>query len=352
MTRTALALIVFAFVACDDAAEISTPDVLPPAVDASSIDGDAASPDAPDVFAPPPGDASVPGADGTSPGADAVGPGPDPDGTVIPNPDPDAGVEEPDVTPPPMGDCAAWNDVADDAVVAALHRKVQSMYRAIAPAADRGGRANRYTTARHLMFTEVEWIPPDDGGNVGSVEGVYTGQIFEMREGVEPDDELVNTEHTWPRSRLNSNQSGLLYSHQQSDIHHLLPTNSGANSMRGSYRFGEPVRDLNLSFSPAVLGEDARGDRVFRPRAERRGDVARIVFYMSSRWGLPIADGEEEVLRVWSADDPVDEREQTRNARIEGLQGNRNPFVDCPSLVSRIDDFASFETLDENLPSP
>jgi len=55
-------------------------------------------------------------------------------------------------------------------------------------------------------------------------------------------------------------------------------------------------------------------------------------------------------LIEWNKLDPVDEQEIQRNDKIEGwifnedgsktfskLQGNRNPFVDCPELLDRID---------------
>jgi endonuclease I len=63
------------------------------------------------------------------------------------------------------------------------------------------------------------------------------------------------------------------------------------------------------------------------------------MFWISAAYGLPIRDGEEQVLREWASEDPVDAHEQQRNARIAGVQGDLNPFVVAPQLVSQVADF-------------
>ena len=106
-------------------------------------------------------------------------------------------------------------------------------------------------------------------------------------------------------------------------------------------------------FAPALSGQDNEGHTVFLPIEERRGDVARVIFYMSVRWGLDIPAHEEENLRRWHLADPVNQWEIERNLRIEARQGNRNPFIDCPELVERIDDFTTHSYAEqENLPLP
>lgn len=256
----------------------------------------------------------------------------------------------PDMAPPDMGGpdrCARWAGVADDALVQAVHAELVATYRPVQPEPDRGGNLNRYTTARHAMFVDVERPLRGDG-----VECVYTGRFVATGPDAEPDHGNVNAEHVWPRSRMHEDEDGPLYEHQQSDVHHLYPSDSDANSTRGSARYGEVVGDRNLDFLPAVEGLDRNGDRVFEPRDERKGDIARAVLYFSIRWGRGVGPSEEEALRAWVVSDPVDDRERQRNDLVEQVQGNRNPFVDCPELVPRIADFADFVPGDRNLPLP
>jgi endonuclease I len=46
--------------------------------------------------------------------------------------------------------------------------------------------------------------------------------------------------------------------------------------------------------------------------------------------------GDLQTLLLWHIQDPVDDFERNRNEVIFGYQGNRNPFIDHPELVSKI----------------
>ncbi|NCB38422.1 MAG: hypothetical protein EOM80_06585 [Erysipelotrichia bacterium] len=77
----------------------------------------------------------------------------------------------------------------------------------------------------------------------------------------------------------------------------------------------------------------------FDVRPQSRGNIARAIFYFSTRYAKRIAPSEEEVLRKWHQEDPVDVHEKSRNERVEAIQGNRNPFIDKPEFVNNISDF-------------
>lgn len=187
-----------------------------------------------------------------------------------------------------------------------------------------------YDRARAIIFGQLH-------NKDGVVECVYTGARISTR-GI-PANEVMNVEHTWPKSR------GAADAPAVSDLHHLFPSDSETNSRRASYRFGEVESvwwssdDHGDEEAVSSLGADAQGRSVFQPRAEHRGDVARALFYFSVRYEHRIGHGEEEILRRWHATDPPDAVERRRNARVEGIQGNRNPFIDRPALVDRIYDF-------------
>lgn len=250
------------------------------------------------------------------------------------------------------GACAAYDAIDDASLVFYLHELSQTSYRPINVELDQGGNLNRYTTARRLMFTEVERKRGARSDMV--VECVYTGQTTLQPADDDPNRDEMNCEHLWPRSKLFEDQSSVLYSHQESDLHHLFPSVPGANSLRGSLPFGEVVGERNMDFAPSYYGIDRASKMVFEVRRERRGDVARALFYMSVRWGLELPYEEADVLRVWSDADPVSDEETLRNTAVQRLQGNRNPFVDCPELVDRILSFNAFRPYDLNagLPNP
>lgn len=154
-----------------------------------------------------------------------------------------------------------------------------------------------------------------------------------------PDDKVVNVEHTWPQSRFNSKFNKDL---QKSDMHHLFPSDSKVNSIRGSFEFGEVVTDKleTPCNSGARLGVPASGvGLVFEAPQVHKGNVARALFYFALRYELPIGAEQEAALRKWDKEDPIDEEELVRHEQIFRQQFDRNPFVDFPNLADSIADF-------------
>lgn len=194
-----------------------------------------------------------------------------------------------------------------------------------------------YSQARKYIMQKVH-LKRDNQGYY--VEDVYCHQNFRRRVGPNnmPNHQEVNIEHTWPQSRFNNGRSK---SFQKSDLHHLYPTQSVANSTRGNVIFqelsennAEPVNGCDLS-----LAGYANGTRGFEPPEDHKGNVARALFYFSLRYDLKISYAEEVILRAWNFNDPVDEDERRRNDIIESIQGNRNPFIDDAELAELITDF-------------
>jgi deoxyribonuclease I len=154
----------------------------------------------------------------------------------------------------------------------------------------------------------------------------------------------LNTEHVFPKAHFKRSRNGQRYGEMKTDIHHLAPSIANVNSFRGSFHFGYPNSSIK---SVDGCGESVRGTGaarrgsqiVFLPRAEVRGDVARMVMYFSIRFDVAIQNVEEGMLRQWHESDPVDEKEYERNNRRYSVQGNRNPFIDFPGLVQYIQDF-------------
>lgn len=156
--------------------------------------------------------------------------------------------------------------------------------------------------------------------------------------GTIPDNKVVNVEHTWPQSRFSRRYPDDV---QKSDLHHLYPTDSQINAIRGNHPFGEVSQDvLELKCRDSRFGIGTYGsDEVFEPPQNHRGNVARALFYFSVRYDLPIEPQEEQILRKWHYEDPVDADEMNRNNEIFKVQRNRNPFVDFPELVDRLNDY-------------
>lgn len=205
-----------------------------------------------------------------------------------------------------------------------------------------GHRVLGYDSARKILFGQIH-IKKDNNGYY--IQDVYCKKIFtagnaKVGPNAIPSNNKINCEHTWPQSKFTR---GFDKEMQKSDLHHLYPTDSHANSVRGNFNFAEISHENgnlnNCSASRSGASTTGGGDDYFEPPAEHKGNVARSLFYFSIRYKLQINSDEEEVLKRWHALDPVDEDERQRNEIIYNNQGNRNPFIDMPELANYIRNF-------------
>ncbi|MEY8862195.1 endonuclease [Tenacibaculum singaporense] len=143
-----------------------------------------------------------------------------------------------------------------------------------------------------------------------------------------------NREHVYPKSLGNPN---LGTSGPGADAHHLRAADISFNSQRSSKKFADGSGNAG-----SVSGGWYPGD-------EWKGDVARMMMYMYLRYGnqcLPTGVGTGSTMASdanmlalfiqWNVDDPVSDFEKQRNPILEGIQGNRNPFIDNPAFATKI----------------
>ncbi len=151
-----------------------------------------------------------------------------------------------------------------------------------------------------------------------------------------PDNNIINVEHAWPQSHFTGKFPKQF---QKADLHSLFPTVSQINSIRGNFPFGEVVTPKQTPCPEAALGYSSEGEQVFEPDDVIKGDMARAIFYFSTRYKAMVDKNQEETLRRWHQMDPPDQHEIDINQKIFEIQKNRNPFVDNPEYVDQILDF-------------
>jgi len=148
-----------------------------------------------------------------------------------------------------------------------------------------------------------------------------------------------NREHVWPKSLGGYETSG-----PGADMHHIRPDDVTTNSKRGNKLFGEVSSGSEATGSSLVGGMSGGtySSSYFEPHDDTKGDVARICLYMHVRYGgsssyncddITNVFSDVDTLLAWNALDPVDTWEMGRNDVVEGIQGNRNPFIDFPELA-------------------
>ena len=195
-----------------------------------------------------------------------------------------------------------------------------------------------YEEARKIMFGEL--FLEKFGQEKYSITDVYCNIHVDETKGVGPgripNPNYLNCEHTWPQSKFSKKFPSEL---QKTDLHHIFPSDMRANSTRNNFPFGDVVRGqvTHSQCLDSKIGESSElGSRVFEPPHEHKGNVARAIFYFSTRYKMPIDKSEAKYLKIWNEEDPVDAAEIKRNDRIMELQGNRNPFIDYPELINRL----------------
>jgi hypothetical protein len=249
-----------------------------------------------------------------------------------------------------------------------------------------------YRAARAYMFGDERFFLRKNEEGKYSVKDVYCGRTyfvdkivsangrsstpaekpFLIGPGQVPSQHrIINTEHTWPKSRFryfeskyrSDNMPGYLW--KVSDLHHLLPTDSNANSARANFYFGEVAGDEELSYCPGNKVGPPRTPEawklpdgfqipgtVYQPPREIRGDIARGLFYFSVRYDVIIHPYELHYLKKWHLQDPVSPDEKMKHEGVYAVQNNRNPFIDYPFLVNHIEFTNCLTCKDPNAPTP
>jgi len=200
-----------------------------------------------------------------------------------------------------------------------------------------------YTAARDSLYLRVDRID-------NMVKGVYTNYAVELpATGVDPSTYLyengINCEHVWPQSLYEGSEP------TKSDMHILRPCKDNVNSARANKPFNE-INDVQVttwywldsqtSNTPSSNIEQYSENHgsYFEPREDRKGDIARTIFYFYTMYS-DIADDnffhiQKDVLKIWHELDPADMDEVYRTWQIAEYQQNKpNPFILDETLIER-----------------
>lgn len=145
-----------------------------------------------------------------------------------------------------------------------------------------------------------------------------------------------NREHTYAQSLATPSMT-TSSPNAGTDAHHLRSTDVQMNGNRGNRLFA------------SGSGNAGNSGANWYPGDEWKGDVARMMMYMYLRYpsqckpnnvgvgsSVAIDPSMITLFLQWNADDTVSVYETNRNVILEGLQGNRNPFIDNPYLATLI----------------
>ena len=153
-----------------------------------------------------------------------------------------------------------------------------------------------------------------------------------------------NCEHVIPQSWFNEREP------MRGDLHHLFACEVECNSFRSNYPYYDftdfGIQELDRPKCGRLDDVPATHRKCFEPQVNK-GVVARAVLYFLVRYPGAIGTGKYSagdiaMLVNWHKTNQPDIYEWHRNMCIYQSQGNRNPFIDFPELVEKVDFMPSF----------
>ena len=171
------------------------------------------------------------------------------------------------------------------------------------------------------------------GASLDPLKTIEEDLMLLQTEGADSKKTVFNTEHVVPQSWFGEKEP------MRGDLHHLFACEPACNSMRSNY----PYHDFK-SYVPEFRADKIRSgcgmaeEGKFEPEYGK-GIAARAVFYFAVRYIDAIRMKDKMDLKLllrWHQEHPVNVYEKHRNAAIQELQGNRNPFIDYPELAKEI----------------
>lgn len=111
----------------------------------------------------------------------------------------------------------------------------------------------------------------------------------------------------------------------EADLFNLKPAIGEVNGDRANFPFALlPKAQFQHGACPIKIDFQRK---LVEPRAEIRGDIARIYFYMADKYALALDPSQQNMLIQWHRADPVDARELQLHQRIAQQMGQPNYFV-------------------------
>lgn len=218
----------------------------------------------------------------------------------------------------------ATQDKAEEALKTALHTITGVGYVSLG-----------YNIARDSMFMSIDNKKTNgQGATQNTIECIYTGREavgYSNRTDCQTNFSF-NTEHTFPQSFFSSLEP------MRSDLHHIFATDEVANNYRADNPFG-----VVTGGTIWAVGGSKATNGLFEPRDEQKGIAARAMMYFVLRYQdyAGFFAPQENILRTWNQNFPTDSIERKRNNYIDLIQHNRNPFIDYPQFIERINSISN-----------
>ena len=108
------------------------------------------------------------------------------------------------------------------------------------------------------------------------------------------------------------------YRKAHNDLVNLYPAVGQINADRSNKPFLDALKSTENSYGKCHAESGSRG---FLPPDNKKGDIARVAFYMSQRYGVVYSKRQQSLFDIWDKLDPISDEEREHNIRIVKVQG-------------------------------
>lgn len=108
------------------------------------------------------------------------------------------------------------------------------------------------------------------------------------------------------------------YKQAHNDLVNLFPAVGQINADRSNKPFVEKTKSKVKSYGKCDIEIGSRG---IIPPSNKKGDIARIAFYMSEKYGVTYSKRQLKLFKQWDNQDPISPEEIAHNKRVIKVQG-------------------------------
>ncbi len=207
-----------------------------------------------------------------------------------------------------------------------------------------------YTSSSGTDVWDILKVADRDPDNPDNVILIYTGRSVNAAQEYNSG-KGWSREHVWAKSRGDFGTDPPA----GTDVNNLRPADVSVNSAR-SNRWFDTCSVMVYDNGVATGSYKSNTRWVWQPRKAVEGDVARMIFYMATRYEGENGEPDLQIINYlpadkktkaplfamlhtllkWNEADPVDAYERRRNNVVYSYQHNRNPFIDHPEYAQLI----------------
>ncbi|ARC54709.1 endonuclease I [Candidatus Riesia sp. GBBU] len=126
--------------------------------------------------------------------------------------------------------------------------------------------------------------------------------------------------------RKNCSIKDPVFREMESNLYNLVPSIGKVNNDRKNFKYGIVRSKHNKNYGDCKSKIDLK-KKVFEPRDDVKGQIARIVFYMHYKYNLMMTKKQQKLFLNWDKKFPVSKWEILKNNRISKFMGHKNKFV-------------------------